>query len=55
MQKLKNLRALMQSKGLNAFVLTHGDAHVSEYLAPCDERIAYISGFDGSNGLCVVT
>jgi Xaa-Pro aminopeptidase len=36
-------------------VLTHGDAHVSEYLAPCDERIAYISGFDGSNGLCVIT
>ena len=28
---------------------------MSEYLAPGDERIAYISGFGGSNGLCVVT
>jgi len=33
----------------------HGDAHMSEYLAPGDERIGYISGFTGSNGLCVVT
>ena len=45
----------MAAKGLDAFVLTHGDAHVSEYLAPCDERIAFISGFNGSNGLCVIT
>ena len=27
----------------------------SEYLAECDERIKYISGFSGSNGICVVT
>jgi Xaa-Pro aminopeptidase len=45
----------MQTKGLDAFILTHGDPHVSEYLAPCDERIAFISGFTGTNGLCVVT
>lgn len=33
----------------------HGDAHQSEYLAPCDERIGFISGFTGSNGLCLTT
>lgn len=33
----------------------HGDAHNSEYIAPCDERIAFISGFTGSNGVCVIT
>ena len=27
----------------------------SEYLAPCDERIKFISGFSGSNGICVIT
>jgi Xaa-Pro aminopeptidase len=31
------------------------DSHQSEYLAPCDERIAFISGFNGSNGICLVT
>jgi len=31
------------------------DSHMSEYLAPCDERIKYISGFSGSNGTCLTT
>lgn len=31
------------------------DAHNSEYIAECDERIAFISGFKGSNGVCVIT
>ena len=55
MQKLKNLRQLLKTRGLDGYILFHGDAHMSEYLAPCDERISYISGFTGSNGLCVVT
>ena len=28
---------------------------MSEYLAPCDERVAFISGFTGSNGMCLTT
>lgn len=31
------------------------DQHASEYLAACDERRAYISGFTGSAGLAIVT
>ena len=45
----------MKSKNLDAYVLYHFDAHQSEYLAPADERVAFISGFTGSNGLCLVT
>ena len=45
----------MEEQGLSAFICFHSDQHNSEYIAPCDERIAYISGFTGSNGLCVVT
>jgi Xaa-Pro aminopeptidase len=45
----------MKSGALDAYLLFHSDYHQSEYLAPCDERIAYISGFKGSNGLCLVT
>ena len=51
---LKELRTAIKSASLDAFVLFHGDAHQSEYLAPSEERIAFISGFTGSNGLCVV-
>ena len=52
---LKSFRDKIKAKGLDAFLLMHGDAHQSEYLAPCDERIAFISGFTGSNGLCLTT
>ena len=53
--KLDKLRALMKEQDLAAFICFHMDQHNSEYIAPCDERIAYISGFTGSNGCCVVT
>ena len=45
----------MKAGSLDAFLLFHSDYHQSEYLAPCDERIGYISGFTGSNGLVLVT
>ena len=32
-----------------------GNGSQSEYLASCDERVKFISGFSGSSGLCVVT
>lgn len=53
--KLDSLRAAMEREGVQAYVCFHMDAHNSEYIAPCDERIAYISGFNGSNGVAVVT
>ena len=53
--KLSKLRALMEKSNVSAYVCFHMDAHNSEYIAPCDERIAYISGFKGSAGVCVVT
>ena len=36
-------------------MIPHQDAHNSEYLSASDERVAFISGFDGSAGTCVVT
>lgn len=56
----------MTQNGLDVYLVFHNDAHSvklikfltslqSEYIAPCDERVKYISGFAGSNGLCVVT
>ena len=54
-QKLDKLRSLMLQNEVNAFVCFHSDSHNSEYIAPCDELVAFISGFTGTNGTCVIT
>ncbi|KAJ2359427.1 hypothetical protein IWW50_003904 [Coemansia erecta] len=55
--RLKHLRSLMVSSTYNvgAYVVPSEDAHQSEYVAACDERRAFISGFDGSAGCAVIT
>ena len=54
---LTRLRKLMQNEvpPLSAYIIPSCDAHNSEYLASCDERRAFISGFDGSAGTAIVT
>ncbi|XP_076464238.1 xaa-Pro aminopeptidase 1-like isoform X2 [Babylonia areolata] len=57
---LSKLRALMKSckhstKPLQAYIIPTGDAHQSEYVAECDQRRAFITGFTGSAGTAVVT
>ncbi|KIM42178.1 hypothetical protein M413DRAFT_26983 [Hebeloma cylindrosporum] len=54
-ERLARLRELMQQKGVGAFVVPSEDQHSSEYLAHCDERRAFISGFNGSAGCAIVT
>ncbi|KAJ1921088.1 hypothetical protein H4219_000946 [Mycoemilia scoparia] len=53
--RLAKLRELMKQHGINAYVVPSEDAHQSEYVATCDERRGYISGFDGSAGTAVIT
>lgn len=55
MSKLESLRGLMAEQSIDCYIVPHGDSHNSEYLAPCDERVKFISGFSGSNGICIVT
>ncbi|EIN09077.1 Creatinase/aminopeptidase [Punctularia strigosozonata HHB-11173 SS5] len=56
-ERLAKLRELMSSKkyDVKAYVVPSEDSHFSEYSAHCDERRAYISGFNGSAGCAVVT
>ncbi|WP_170763883.1 aminopeptidase P family protein [Ruegeria lacuscaerulensis] len=49
------LRAELQAQGLDAFILPRYDAYQAEYVAPHDERLAYVTGFTGSAGLAIVT
>lgn len=53
--RLDRLRRSMRSHGVDAWLATTGDAHLSEYLAPRWRTRAYLSGFGGSAGTLVVT
>jgi len=49
------LRAAMHRVGVDAFLVPHADEHQSEYLPADSERLAWLTGFTGSAGYCVVT
>ena len=52
--RLADLRAEMQKAGLDGFLVPRADAHQGEYVAPHDERLAWLTGFTGSAGFCAV-
>jgi len=50
--RLKKLRDAMGQ--LDAFLVPRADVFQGEYVAPCDERLSWLTGFTGSAGFCVV-
>ena len=54
-QRLQLLHQRMKGRGFDAFIVPSADAHQSEYIAECDARRAFISGFTGSAGTAVIT
>ena len=52
--RLAALRAEVSRRGLAGFVIPRADQHQNEYVPPCDERLAWLTGFTGSAGLAVV-
>ncbi|CTQ51366.1 aminopeptidase P family protein [Jannaschia donghaensis] len=52
--RVAKLRDWMADQNLDAFLVPRADAHQGEYVAPRDERMAWISGFTGSAGFVVV-
>ncbi|NBD30062.1 MAG: M24 family metallopeptidase [Alphaproteobacteria bacterium] len=50
--RLAALRAEMAARGLDGFLVPRADAHQGEYVAPCDDRLSWLTGFTGSAGFC---
>ena len=48
--RLEALRAEMAREGIDGFLVPRADAHQGEYVAPRDERLAWLTGFTGSAG-----
>ncbi len=51
--RLAALRARMDADGLDGFLVPRADAWQGEYVAACDARLAWLTGFTGSAGWCV--
>ncbi|MGJ8625528.1 MAG: aminopeptidase P family protein [Sulfitobacter sp.] len=52
--RLKALRAELSIETLDGFLIPRADAHQGEYVAPRDDRLAWLTGFTGSAGFCAV-
>ncbi|XP_020501092.2 xaa-Pro aminopeptidase 2 [Labrus bergylta] len=53
--QLQELRELMRPLNISAYIIPGTDAHLSEYIAPRDARMAFMTGFTGSAGTAIVT
>ncbi|WP_234732066.1 aminopeptidase P family protein [Acidocella facilis] len=52
--RLAALRASCRQHGLDGYLIPRSDEYLGEYVPPCGERLAFISGFTGSAGLAIV-
>jgi Xaa-Pro aminopeptidase len=53
-ERVARLRAELKKRKLDGFIVTRADEHQNEYVPPCEERLAWLSGFSGSAGASVV-
>jgi Xaa-Pro aminopeptidase len=52
--RLDRLRAALAASDLQGFIVPRSDEHLGEYVPPCAERLAWLTGFTGSAGLAAV-
>jgi Xaa-Pro aminopeptidase len=52
--RIEALRAELRRRGLDGFIVPRADRHQNEYGPPCEERLAWLTGFSGSAGVAVV-
>lgn len=51
---LSSLRAFLNAQKLDGMIVPRTDAYQSEYAAPYDDKLAWLTGFTGSAGLALV-
>ena len=52
--RLTALRAELKRRGLDGFIVPRADRQQNEYVPPCEERLAWLTGFTGSAGAAIV-
>lgn len=53
--RLAEFREEMADLGVDGYLVPRADRFQGEYVAPCDERLAWLTGFTGSAGLAIIT
>jgi Xaa-Pro aminopeptidase len=53
-ERLASLRREIETASLDGFIVPRTDDYQSEYIPPCAERVAFLSGFTGSAATIVV-
>jgi Xaa-Pro aminopeptidase len=53
-ERLDALRSTLAARNLDGFLVPHADEQQNEYIPPCAERLAWLTGFTGSAGLAIV-
>src|SRR6202166_4525689 len=53
-ERLSAPRAELKRRGLDGFIVPRADRYQNEYVPPCAERLAWLTGFTGSAGLAIV-
>lgn len=53
-QRLRDLRGVLARRGLDGFVVPRSDEHQGEFIPARAERLAWLTGFNGSAGVAVV-
>jgi Xaa-Pro aminopeptidase len=52
--RLAALRAELKARGLDGLIVPRADRYQNEYVPPCAERLAWLTGFTGSAGVAIV-
>lgn len=52
--RLAKLRDWMHRQSIDGFLVPRADRHQGEYVAPCDARLSWLTGFTGSAGFACV-
>jgi len=53
-ERVAALRGQFRKHTIDGYLVPRADKHQNEYVAPSDERLAWLSGFTGSAGLAIV-
>ena len=52
--RLSMVQTELKKNNLSGYLVPRSDVHQGEYVAACDERLSWLTGFTGSAGICIV-
>ena len=52
--RLSMVQAELKKNSLSGYLVPRSDVHQGEYVAACDERLSWLTGFTGSAGICII-